>query len=158
MPHYRSRSAICRQTLKACRASSFQSAPCFTQTCRTPIFETFHLPSPLPLSPSQAWRTMALLPTTATVCLVSSIRLVDRLLAGDHVDEHRLVLERAARMAVAQLVDDQRLELGPVGGEHGLGEVGDRVGDGGGVGRLGKSRVYARGRDAPDANNAAAAI
>ena len=41
-------------------------------------------------------------------------------------------------MAVAQLVGDQRLELGLVGREHGLGEVGDRVGDGGGVGRLGK--------------------
>ena len=41
-------------------------------------------------------------------------------------------------MAVAQLVGDQRFELGLVGREHCLGEGGDRLGNGRGVGRFGE--------------------
>ena len=41
-------------------------------------------------------------------------------------------------MTVAQLIGDERFEPGPVGRKHGLGEGRDRIGNGGGVSRLGE--------------------
>src|SRR6266851_5646751 len=54
------------QSLNACRASSFQRPSCcFCQTCRTPTLAEPGLPS-LSVSPENTWRTIALLPATAT--------------------------------------------------------------------------------------------
>src|SRR6266852_3817830 len=56
-------------------------------------------------------------------------RFVDRLLAGDDVDELRLGLEPAAGMPVAQLIGGKVVQSSPIRIEHGLCQGFDRGGD-----------------------------
>ena len=89
---------------------------------------------------------MALLPVDGDRGIAERDRLVDRLLAGDHAHELGLGLDLAAGMAVAQLVGDERLELGLVGGLHGLGEIIDSLLDRPLIGELRRGQPKAGNR------------